>query len=177
MTPARRQRKSGVTRRLARRGPRMAWCAGLAAALILAMPLTPAVRAATTERVVSDRLTGLAINGIDPVAYYTDGGPVYGDAGYEYLYAGVVWRFHNQGNKAAFVARPDVYMPRYGGYDPLAIGRDLTLPGNPLVWAVVGERLYLFYDDEARARFIANPAEAISLADSKWPTLIDGLVP
>jgi YHS domain-containing protein len=167
MTPARRQRKSWVTR--------PAW--GLAAALILAALFPPAIRAATTERVVSDRLSGLAINGVDPVAYYTDGGPVYGDAKYEFRYAGVMWRFCNQGNKAAFVASPDVYMPRYGGYDPLAIGRDLALPGNPLLWTLVGERLYLFYDEDARARFIANPEEAISLADSKWPALVEGLVP
>ena len=181
MTPPRRQRKSRVTRPdqgpawSAPRAP--AWRAGLAAALFLATPFPSAVLAATTERVVSDRLSGLAINGVDPVAYYTDGVPVYGDAKYEYRYAGVIWRFVNQGNKAAFVASPDVYMPRYGGYDPLAIGRDLALPGNPLVWVVVGERLYLFYDNEARERFIASPAEAISLADSKWPALAEGLVP
>jgi YHS domain-containing protein len=160
--------------------PAPMWRVGLAVALTLAIPLLAlpsAVRAVTTERVVSDRLTGFAINGVDPVAYYIDGGPVYGDAQYEYRYAGVTWRFRNQGNKAAFVASPDVYMPRYGGYDPLALGRDVVLPGNPLLWAMVGERLYLFHDDEARARFIANPAEAIAVADGKWPTLIERLIP
>ena len=180
MTPARRQRKSSVSGAAegGRRGG--AWVsasgAGLAAVLILAMPYPQVVRAATTERVITDRLTGLAINGVDPVAYYTDGIPVYGQPEYEYRYAGVIWRFSNPGNMAAFAARPDVYMPCYGGYDPLALGRGVVLPGNPLLWAVVGERLYLFYDDQARARFIANPGDAISVADSKWPTLAERFV-
>ena len=68
-------------------------------------------------------------------------------------------------------------MPRYGGYDPIAVGRAVAVPGNPLLWVVVGERLYLFYSEEARARFIANPDEAILHADNKWPTVISGLVP
>ena len=135
------------------------------------------VGAATTERVVSDLLTGLAMNGIDPVAYFTDAAPVYGRPEQEYRYAGVIWRFRNEGNKAAFIANPEVYMPRYGGYDPIAVGRAVAVPGNPLLWVVVGERLYLFYSEEARARFIANPDEAILHADNKWPTVISGLVP
>ena len=117
--------------------------------------------AATTERVVNDPHTGLAINGVDPVAYFTDAAPLVGLPENEYRYAGVVWRFRNEGNRAAFMANPEVYMPRFGGYDAVAIGRALALPGNPLLWAIVGERLYLFYSEDARARFMANPDEAI----------------
>jgi YHS domain-containing protein len=132
--------------------------------------------AATTERVVSDTHTGLAINGVDPVAYFTDAAPLVGFAEYEYQYAGVVWRFRNEGNRAAFMAHPEVYMPRFGGYDAVAIGRALVLPGNPQLWAIVGERLYLFHSEEARARFMTRPDEAIALADSKWPALVETLV-
>jgi YHS domain-containing protein len=150
-------------------------CVGLIAALTAAG--LASVRAAITERVVSNPLSGLAIDGVDPVAYFSDGRMVYGRAEYEYRYAGVTWRFVNQGNQAAFSANPDVYMPRYGGYDPVAIGRDLALPGNPMFWTVVGQRIYLFYDERARARFIANPQEAIDLAEQKWPAVAEGLMP
>ena len=37
-----------------------------------------AARAATTERVVVNRFTGLAIEGFDPVAYFTDARPELG---------------------------------------------------------------------------------------------------
>jgi YHS domain-containing protein len=174
MTPARRQRKSRIT-----------WsalgCIGLAVALVIAFLAADAslarLRAGFTERVVSDPMTGLAINGIDPVGYFVDKKVTYGHGEYEYRWAGVIWRFTNQGNKAAFAANPDVYMPRYGGYDPVAVSRGLAVPGNPLFWTEVGERIYLFYDEDARARFIANPKDAIETADSKWPELIKGLLP
>jgi hypothetical protein len=44
--------------------------------------------AATTELVVVDRHTGLAISGFDPVAYFTDGAPVLGKAEFECSFAG-----------------------------------------------------------------------------------------
>ena len=39
------------------------------------------VDAATTERIVTDRHTGLAISGFDPVAYFTDAVPRKGRRG------------------------------------------------------------------------------------------------
>jgi len=153
------------------------WRLALATVLAAALPGLPRVKAAMTEQVVTDMHTGLALSGIDPVAYFTDAAPRYGRPDQEYRYAGAIWRFRNEGNKAAFAANPDIYMPRYGGYDPIALGRALALPGNPLVWAMVGERLYLFYNDEARERFIAAPDEAILHADNKWPSVVSGLLP
>jgi YHS domain-containing protein len=181
MTPARQQRKSqiissGLVRRLLLAPWRGVWRLALAAVVVLALPGLPRVGAATTERVVSDRFSGLALNGIDPVAYFTDAAPLYGRAEREYRYAGVTWRFRNEGNMAAFIDNPNVYMPRYGGYDPIAVGRAVAVPGNPLLWTVFGERLYLFYSEQARARFVANPDEAILHADNKWPKVVGGLV-
>jgi YHS domain-containing protein len=179
MTPPRRQRKSRLIRMPWHLGPAAVQASVLVSMLVsmldLGVPFVLPVSAATTERVVHDPHTGLAISGIDPVAYFTDGAPLFGRADYEYRYAGVVWRFRNEGNQAAFIANPDVYMPRYGGYDPVAVGRAVAVPGNPLLWAVVGERLYLFYNEEARARFVANPDEAILLADNKWPAVVGAL--
>ena len=182
MTPARQQRKHGnaAPRRLRWPAPSAlgaVWRLALAAVLVVALPGLPHVGAAMTERIVSDPHTGLAINGIDPVAYFTDAAPLYGRPDQEVRYGGAIWRFRNEGNKAAFIANPDVYMPRYGGYDPIALGRAIAVPGNPLVWVLSGERLYLFYNDEARDRFIAGPDEAILHADNKWPGVLGGLLP
>src|SRR5882672_1596710 len=118
--------------------------------LALAGLSPPAPRASTTERVVVDRHTGLALYGVDPVAYFTDGTPVAGREEFEYRFVGAIWRFDNEGNRAAFAADPDVYMPQYGGYDPVGIGRGLATPGFPALWVVFGERLYLFYTVDAR---------------------------
>jgi hypothetical protein len=141
---------------------------------VVLLPLASA-HAATTQRVVTDRNTGLAIYGIDPVAYFTDKKPVVGRSTYEFRYAGAIWRFDNEGNRAAFVADPKVYMPQYGGYDPLGIARGVTTPGYPQLWAIVKDRLYLFYTADARTAFMADPAAAIKAAEARWPAVMHDL--
>ncbi len=132
--------------------------------------LAPAgLQAASDDRVVVNSTSGLAISGFDPVAYFTDAKPVIGRPDMELNQGGAVWRFHNEGNRAAFAAHPDVYVPRFGGYDPVAIARGASVPGHPLFWAVAAKRLYLFYSDKARATFIADPDRFIERATRKWP--------
>jgi YHS domain-containing protein len=136
--------------------------------LTLAISGVDALRAATTERVVVDRHTGLAIYGIDPVAYFTDRKPVAGRADFEYRHAGAIWRFNNEGNRAAFARDPQVYMPRFGGYDPVGVSHGLSTPGYADLWVVYDERLYLFYTENGRQAFIANPAAVIAAAAARW---------
>jgi hypothetical protein len=147
----------------------------LTLALLAAGVSAPSLRAATTERVVTDRHTGLALYGVDPVAYFTDRRPVVGRAEFEHRYAGAVWRFDNEGNRAAFAADPKVYMPRFGGYDPVGIARGVSTPGYPDLWVVVEDRLYLFYTAQARAAFIADPAAAVAAAEARWADVIHDL--
>src|SRR5205807_326568 len=101
MTAARRQRKRMIGQ--------AALGLGLAIAGLAAVGLVP-VRAATTERVVVDLHTGLALYGFDPVAYFTDAKPVAGRPDFELWLAGATWRFRNEGNRAAFADHPEVYM-------------------------------------------------------------------
>jgi hypothetical protein len=53
-------------------------------------------QAATTERVVVNHYSGLAIEGFDPVAYFTDSLAVQGQADFEAAASGAVWRFRNE---------------------------------------------------------------------------------
>ena len=108
--------------------------------------------------------------------YFCDGKPVPGRQDSEHGHAGAIWRFDNEGNRAAFAADPDVYMPRYGGYDPVGIGRGLATPGFPAVWIVFDQRLYLFYTPEARQTFIADPASVIASASARWTLVKSDLV-
>ncbi len=174
MTSARRQRKTGMARGAAK-VPRVTPVAVLLFMLVPALCGLSRVEAATTERVVADVLSGFAISGVDPVSYFTHQAPLYGSSEHELTYGGVVWRFRNVGDQAAFTAHPDVYMPRYGGYDAIALGRGVAVAGNPLVWAMVGQRVYLFYDVKSRGRFLDNPTDAIGTADEKWPAVMSTL--
>lgn len=149
------------------------------AALVTALPVCVAlwsgaageVRAATTERVVVDRHTGLAISGYDPVAYFTDGKPILGQPGVETSQGGAIWRFCNENNRAFFLARPEVYAPRFGGYDPVDAARGVIIAGRFNVWLISGDRLYLFSRDENRDAFARDPARFAAEADANWPRL------
>jgi hypothetical protein len=135
----------------------------------------PRARAATTERVVADRFTGLAIDGMDPVAYFTEGRAVPGRADLEASVAGAVWRFRNDDNRAFFLAHPEIYGPQFGGYDPVDVARSVTVAGRPQVWLVAGQRLYLFARIESRNAFAADPAAVLREARARWPHLRDAL--
>ncbi len=131
--------------------------------------------AATTERVVLNRYTGLAIEGFDPVAYFVDARPERGLASFEASDADAVWRFRNEGNRASFVAHPHIYGPQFGGYDPVDLARDVTVAGNPRFWLVFGQRLYLFGREQNRDAFAADPERSLREANSHWPRLEQGL--
>jgi hypothetical protein len=141
------------------------------AGLVAVASIPFAARAATTERVVVDRFTGLAIDGYDPVAYFVDARPVLGLEAFEASEAGAVWRFHNEGNRASFVAYPDIYGPQFGGYDPVDVARGVTVPGNPRFWLISGQRLYLFGREQSRDAFAADPERFLKEAAARWPVL------
>jgi hypothetical protein len=133
--------------------------------------------ASAGERIVVDWHTGLAIDGYDPVAFFTDGKPLQGSANLELRRGDVVWRFINVGNRAAFAAAPNVYIPQYGGYDAIGVARGLAVAGNPNVWVIQGQRLFLFYDSARRQKFVTDPNRVIASADRKWPDVQRSIVP
>src|ERR1700689_2486890 len=65
--------------------------------------------ATTTERAVTNRYSGLAIEGYDPLAYLIDGSPRVGVPNFEAVEGGAVWPFTNEGNRVSFVAHPEIY--------------------------------------------------------------------
>jgi hypothetical protein len=162
------------------RQERKGWCPGnaliaLLEVLFILAGLPFAVHAAVTERVVLNRFSGLAIEGFDPVAYFTDGKPVLGREEFEAFEAGVIWRFHNEGDRASFIAHPEIYGPQFGGYDPVDMARGIAVAGNPYFWLISGQRLYLFSREEARDAFAANAANIVRRANLRWPEVRHGL--
>lgn len=171
MTAARQERK-----------PRRSSAVSLAIAGIFALPAglgvgSSVTGAAVTELVVVNRHTGLAIDGFDPVAYFVTSAPALGRPGLELQSGGATWRFRNEGNRAAFMADPEVYTPRFGGHDPMALSRGAATAGNPEHWQIARQRLYLFYSDETRAAFAADPDNATAAAERNWPEVRRTLVP
>jgi hypothetical protein len=164
---AQRQERNG-------RRPGLAFIALLAGITAMA-GLQIAARAATTERVVVDRYTGLALGGFDPVAYFTDARAMAGQPGFEVSEAGAVWRFRNEANRAFFLAHPEIYGPQFGGYDPTDAARGVAVAGSPRFWLVTGQRLFLFRGAESRDAFAADPSRVMREAKQRWPALQETL--
>jgi YHS domain-containing protein len=143
----------------------------LLAAVFALIGSNPAAWAATTERIVVNRYSGLAIEGFDPVAYFTDAKAIRGVPDFEAADSGAVWRFHNASNRDAFAANPEIYGPQFGGYDPIDVARGIAFAGNPRFFVVTGQRLYLFAREESRDRFAADPARYLKDAVERWPAV------
>lgn len=131
--------------------------------------------AATTERIVVNRFSGVAIEGFDPLAYFVDGTAKRGTAEFEANLWGAVWRFRNEGNRASFLAHPEIYGPQFGGYDPADIARGVTVAGNPRFFVIAAQRLYLFSRETNRDAFAADPERFLYEVGKRWPALQDKL--
>jgi len=167
MTAARQERKPAIF-------PRLLLGIALGAGIFspFLAPFSPSFSiswAATDNQLAVNATTGLAISGFDPVAYFTEGKALFGRPEFELNQEGSVWRFNNEGNRGAFEKNPEVYAPQFGGYDPVAIGRGRGVQGHPLIWAVAGQRLYLFYSEQTRASFLADTGRIFDTAERKWP--------
>ena len=165
-----------MTLRRQERNGRLAAAGFLLALLLPASGVEPALAQAMSERVVDNRLTGLAISGFDPVAYFTNGAAVVGNERFEAVQAGAIWRFRNEGNKAAFAAHPEVYGPQFGGHDPVDAARGRVVEGLPNVWLIHNQRLFLFASETGRTAFSVDPDGFLKAAERQWPKLKEGLV-
>jgi YHS domain-containing protein len=59
---------------------------------------------------------GVAIDGTDPVSYFTEGKPVEGSRDITADWNGATWRFASAANRDMFLAEPEKFAPQYGGY-------------------------------------------------------------
>ncbi len=136
--------------------------------------LVPA-HGSTSAQFWTDRATGLAIAGHDPVAYFTEGRARLGKPQFEMAWRGVTWRFASSGNMSAFKAHPAIYAPQFGGYDAFGVARGVTGPGNPKIWIIEKERLYLFFSLDDKKAWQTRRRSLISRGKRNWPVLVRSL--
>ena len=125
--------------------------------------------------IVTDPLTGVAIEGYDPVSYYTADVPQKGEPGYEYDWHGVPWYFASAANRDEFISNPEVYAPRFGGHGAMSLARGFLSDGNPHIYIVFRNRLYLFYSAGNRDAFIMSGNPIIARAEESWKKLSPSL--
>lgn len=146
-----------------------------AAAGLLALGLADAEAGGLVSTVVTDPLTGVAMDGYDPVSYFTEASPQIGQSDFEYDWAGVPWYFESAANRDVFMRNPDVYAPQYGGHCVMSLSRGYLSDGNPHLFVIEKARLYLFYSTSNRAAFLESIDSALDSAKHNWPTLAPSL--
>lgn len=149
----------------------IAACALFGLAFVLPVSAGPIV---TT--IVTDPLTGVAIDGYDPVTYFTDPEPRPGKPDFEYYWGGVPWYFVSAANRDVFIRAPEVYAPQFGGHCAMSLARGYLADGKPRIYVVTGRKLYLFYSTANRDAFMLARRQAIADAEANWPKFADQLI-
>lgn len=139
--------------------------------VVLGIVLSPAARASDVNAADVNAASGLAVQGHDPVAYFTDGRPVKGDRRFQHDWNGVTWRFASAEHRDAFAAKPERFAPRYGGFCAYALAKGYRADIDPEAWTIVDDRLYLNYSKRVRNLWLQDVPGHIAAADQNWPNV------
>lgn len=89
----------------------------------------------------------VAIQGYDPVSYFTQKKAVKGKPAISLTYEGVIYNFSSQANKDLFLKNPSSYEPQYGGWCAYAMGDSGDkVEIDPATFKIIDNKLYLFYN-------------------------------
>lgn len=111
----------------------------------------------------------LAIDGYDPVAYFTEPNPVKGSSEFRSDYQGSTFLFVSAAHRDAFVLNPAKYAPQYGGYCAYGMAKGYKATIDPAAFTVVGDKLYLNYSETVRSRWLSDIPGYVQKADANWP--------
>jgi YHS domain-containing protein len=115
---------------------------------------------------------GVAIEGYDPVAYFTDGRATKGSEEFAHDWLGATWHFANAEHRELFTKQPVSYAPQYGGHCSLgAAFGESTANIDPEAWSIVDGKLYLQYSKGGREKWERDRADRIAAADQQWPEI------
>lgn len=112
---------------------------------------------------------GVAVQGYDMVAYFTEGTAVKGSAAFTHEWNGARWQFASAAHRDAFAQDPDRYAPAFGGFCAYGISRGYAVDIDPEAFAVVDGTLYLNYSKRVQRTWNQDRAGYIEKARQQWP--------
>lgn len=119
----------------------------------------------------------VAIQGYDPVAYFTQKKAVKGKKEIAASYEGVTYNFSSQANKEAFAKNPASYEPQYGGWCAYAMGTNgEKVEVDPGTFKIVNGKLFLFYNayfNNTLKSWNKDEANLNKKADANWKKFIN----
>lgn len=139
----------------------------LALTVLLLSASTLSAQAVNTDK------DGVAANGYDLVAYFTENDPVSGSPKISVTHAGATYRFSSEANRDLFAAEPEKYLPLYGGYCAYGVANGYKVKTDPDAFSIVDGKLYLNYSTGVQRRWKQDIAGYVAKADSNWRTIKD----
>ncbi|MGX9962328.1 YHS domain-containing (seleno)protein [Roseomonas sp. F4] len=142
--------------------------------LLALAPLLMAVssRAEALPRRINHK-AGVALDGHDTVAWFTEGRPRRGNPAFRADHAGVAWHFASADHLARFQAAPAAYTPRFGGFCAFGVARGYKVDIDPEAWHIRQGVLYLNYDLGVQRQWLRDVTSFIARAEANWPRLAD----
>ena len=135
------------------------------AALIAFAALAPAAEVVNIDK------DGLAVQGYDPVAYFTDGKAVKGSAEFTATYKGASYQFASAEHRDLFNQSPAKYEPQFGGFCGYAASINKLAPIMPEYFQVLHDRLVLQHNEKAWELWHQDVEGNLKKADANWPAL------
>lgn len=139
--------------------------------ILLLLAVLPAV--AQTKSLLNLDKAGVAIQGYDPVAFFTDNKPVKGDAKFAIRHNGATYFFASKEHRDAFQAEPKKYEPAFGGYCAYGVSRGKVVEIDVEAFQIVDGRLLLQYSKGVRSDFNKDAKGNLAKADANWPGLVE----
>lgn len=124
--------------------------------------------AQSVSPIAKDPESSVAIEGYDPVGYFTKGKATLGDPTYRAEYDGAVFYFASAAHREMFLATPKEYLPAYGGYCTETLADGTLTPASPAHWTMHGDRLYLTRSGGSNNAFREHRGRSIEAADQYW---------
>lgn len=141
-------------------------------ACLVAFPAVSALAGpALAEKVTIYAPVGLALQGYDPVAYFTEKRALRGKDAFMLKWRGAIWAFVSAENLMAFEMNPSAYAPQYGGYCAYGVSQGQATPGDPEAWSLFEGRLYLNSNSATRDLWETDRPGFIAQAEVNWPRL------
>jgi YHS domain-containing protein len=149
----------------------MGWCSVLSQTIAGLAALCSVSLTASAGQALVNVQGGIAIQGYDPVAYFTAGEPRRGRSELGVAYSGAQWLFSSETNKRLFMEHPELYLPAYGGYCAYGIAQGNLLDIDPRSWTILYDRLYLNCPEPIYDLWLSDPMAYIRQANKNWPHL------
>jgi YHS domain-containing protein len=115
--------------------------------------------------------SGRALQGYDPVAFFTKGKPVKGDPNISSKINGATYYFASVEDKQLFDKTPAKYVPQFGGYCAYGVSKGDLVKIEIDAFQIVEGRLLLQYDKGIRDKFNKDTKGNLQTADANWPTV------